>query len=138
MNLSMKSSSCAMQCNITTPNLHLLLGLLKRPKCIGTDEGLNPLSIHSFEAHLHSCKKCILLLSCLPFHPSVSEGWISMKPILGTSTKICQETPNLVKIRQKYQAFHMKTHIYFIVPGDINTPKNSFLCNTQYFYIGEM
>ena len=48
MNLSTKSSSCAMQCNITTPNLHLLLGLLKRPKCIGTNEGSNPLSIHSF------------------------------------------------------------------------------------------
>jgi hypothetical protein len=75
--------------------------------------------------------------------PSISVSrspieWISVKLILGTSIKICQETPNLVKIRQKYQALHMKMHIHFIVSGDINSHTNAFLCNTKYFYIGDM
>jgi hypothetical protein len=81
-----------------------------------------------------------LVMSALP-SISISGspiGWISVKLILGTSTKICRETQNLVKIGQEYQALHMKTHLHFIVHGDINSHTNAFLCNTKYLYIGDM
>jgi hypothetical protein len=40
--------------------------------------------------------------------------------------------------KTKYQALCMKTHTHFIVPGDINSRTNAFLCNTKYFYIGDV
>jgi len=75
--------------------------------------------------------------------PSISisgspTGWVCVILIFGTSTKICRETPDLVKIRQKYQALRKKTYIHFIVSGDTNSHINAFLCNTKYFYIGDM
>jgi hypothetical protein len=36
--------------------------------------------------------------------------------------KICQENPDLVKIREKYHAIYMKTSVYFIVAGNIISP----------------
>jgi hypothetical protein len=35
---------------------------------------------------------------------------------------VCQETPNLIKIGQKYVALYMKTFIHLIVAGDRNSP----------------
>jgi len=36
--------------------------------------------------------------------------------------KICQETPNLAKIGQKYREIDMKTEVSFIVVGGIQSP----------------
>jgi len=33
--------------------------------------------------------------------------------------KICQENPDLVKIRQKYLALYLKTKVQFVVSSDI-------------------
>jgi hypothetical protein len=34
--------------------------------------------------------------------------------------KICRETPDLVKIGQKYWPLHMKIAVHFIVSGEVN------------------
>ena len=41
--------------------------------------------------------------------------------------KVCRETPNLVKLGQKYRAFYMKTEVLVIAAI---TP---VVCNTQYY-----
>jgi hypothetical protein len=33
--------------------------------------------------------------------------------------EICQKNPNLLKVRQKYRAFCMKTHVGFVVPATL-------------------
>jgi len=41
--------------------------------------------------------------------------------LLVTFVKVFQETLNFVKIRQKYQAFYIKTWIGFIVADDVKS-----------------
>jgi hypothetical protein len=38
--------------------------------------------------------------------------------------KICQENPDLVKIRQKYWTVYVKTEVHFTVAVDIKSPYN--------------
>jgi hypothetical protein len=42
--------------------------------------------------------------------PSSQRGshWMGIRDVLGTLTKICRESPNLVKIRQKYREIYVK------------------------------
>jgi len=57
-------------------------------------------------------EKRILDSSCLALRPSVRGCHWTDYPrylMLGTFKKICRETPNLVKIGQKYRALYMKT-----------------------------
>jgi len=49
--------------------------------------------------------------------------------------KICQENPNVIKIRQKYGGnFHTELNKFWFA-GDINWPKNHCFCKGQYFYV---
>jgi len=41
--------------------------------------------------------------------------------------EICPEKLNLVKIGQKFGAFHMKTLVHFIVACDFKLPQNTLL-----------
>ena len=93
---------------------------------------------HCFDACLHIYERYLLALPCLSVHFSVASscwpislsasigsactGRIFGKLILGSCMEICQESPNLVKIGQKYSALCMKTEVHIIVVGNINLP----------------
>lgn len=56
-------------------------------------------------------------------HPHVSlllqlEGFM-LNSMLGIFMKICQEIPNMAKIRQKYLALYVNAEVHFVVAGDI-------------------
>jgi hypothetical protein len=75
------------------------------------------------------CEKTLLALSypsvSLSVWPRVSSRFpleeILWNFMLGTFVKICQQTPNLVKVGPKYRAHHMKTLVRLIVAGDIDS-----------------
>jgi hypothetical protein len=78
---------------------------------------------------LLSYKKRLLASSCPPHVPA----WLPLDGfpwnlIMGTSMKICWKSPNLVKIRQKYEdlrTFYCCWLQKFTI--------KAFLCNTQFF-----
>jgi hypothetical protein len=73
---------------------------------------------------LTSCPS--VCLPCLCVRPHVStrlplDGfpWSFM---LGTFTKTCWETPNLMKVGQKYRTLYVKTQVRVVVAGDTHSP----------------
>jgi hypothetical protein len=71
---------------------------------------------------------------CLSICPHVSTQFPSDRfpwnLVLGTAKQIFWDAPHLVKIRQKYQAFYLKTWVCFFVAGAINFPEKNF-CATH-------
>jgi len=49
--------------------------------------------------------------------------------------RICQETPHLTEIRQKYQALVTKTKVCFIVIGNLNSPHKHFSATLRIFIL---
>jgi hypothetical protein len=88
-----------------------------------------------YEVPSHSHKMLLLALSC---HLSASinaapTGKICMSFDSGDFYENLSRNSNLVKSEQNYWDFYIKTWVYFIVAGNINSPQKHF-CVTKYFY----
>ena len=55
-------------------------------------------------------------------HENLVRGGLHENLVWGIYMKISPETPNFVKIRQKYRAFYVKNAVNFIVSGDVSSP----------------